>query len=351
MEKSSQRYTGFVTHTGQYEFLRTPFGLVNSPASFSRFVADVFREFIKSERVLVYVDDLIIPSLDEESNFQTLKELLNVASENGVQFNWKKSQFLKDEVEYLGYVIRGGCYRIAPSKLRSVQLFPEPKNVKQLQRFLGLTSYFRKFIAGYATISKPLTSLLQKGVEFVFGEEQRSSFDELKRCLVTDPVLQIYDESAETELHTDASKYGYGAVLMRKSDDDKFHPVAFMSQQTSNAEKNYSAYHLEVLAVVRAVEKFRVYLLGIKFKIVTDCAAFGHTLKSKELSARIARWALMLEEYEYEVVHRPGSSMKHVDALSRAPVMIVKSDPMIEAIRKMPKVTSTASSHMKPYRF
>lgn len=120
VEKSSQRYTGFVTHAGQYEFLRTPFGLANSPASFSRFVADVFRELIKSARVLVYVDDLIIPSSDEESNLQTLKELLKIASENGVQFNWKKSQFLKKEVEYLGYVIRDGTYRISAGKLRAV---------------------------------------------------------------------------------------------------------------------------------------------------------------------------------------------------------------------------------------
>lgn len=206
--------------------------------------------------------------------------------------------------------------------------------MKQLQRFLGLTGYFRKFIGGYATISKPLTKLLQKEVEYVFGEEQRSSFNTLKRVLVTDPVLKIYDEKAETELHTDASKDGYGAVLMQKDECDKFHPVAYMSQQTSSAERNYSAYHLEVLAVVRAVEKFRVYLLGIKFKIITDCAAFKHTLKAKELSTRIARWALMLEEYEYEVIHRSGTVMKHVDTLSRAPIMIVTSDPMIEALRR-----------------
>ncbi|XP_053672522.1 uncharacterized protein LOC128722861 [Anopheles nili] len=102
VETSSQRYTGFVTHAGQYEFLRTPFGLANSPASFGRFVADVFRDLIKHGSILVYVDDLIIPSSDVETNLQTLRELLKVAGENGVQFNWKKSQFLKTEVEYLG---------------------------------------------------------------------------------------------------------------------------------------------------------------------------------------------------------------------------------------------------------
>uniref|UniRef100_A0AAG5DQN0 RNA-directed DNA polymerase n=1 Tax=Anopheles atroparvus TaxID=41427 RepID=A0AAG5DQN0_ANOAO len=306
VEKSSQRYTSFVTHAGQYEFLRTPFGLSNSPASFSRFVANVF-----------------LPTNDEETNLKTLKELLKIASESGIQFNWQKSEFLKSEVEYLGYTISNGTYRISPRKIRAVQYFPQPKNAKELQRFLGLTSYFRKFIAGYAMIAKPLTNLLRKGEVYEFGQTQQRSFGQLKECLTSDPVLKIYDEKGETELHTDASKCGYGAALVQKSDDNEFHPV-----------KNYSAYHLEVLAVVRAVEKFRVYLLGIKFKIITDCSAFQHTLRANQMSARIARWALMLEEYEYEVVHRAGSSMRHVDALSRAPVMMITRDPMIEALRR-----------------
>lgn len=286
---------------------------------------------------MIYVDDAIIPAETEEENIDVLKEVLKVAAENGIQFNWEKSQFLKNEVDYLGYVISGGCYRISLTKIRAVQHYREPSNVKELQRFLGLTSYFRKFIAGYAIIARPLTSLLKKDAQYEFGDSQKQSFESLKQCLVSDPVLQIFDPNAETELHTDASKEGYGAVLLQKSDDGKMHPVYYMSQQTSIAEKNYSAYHLEVLAVVRAVERFRVYLLGVPFKIVTDCAAFQHTLKAKHLGARVARWALLLEEFTYSVEHRAGTRMKHVDALSRAPVMLTSSDPIVEMIRSAQK--------------
>lgn len=334
VEASSQKYTSFVTHSGQYEFLRSPFGLCLSPASFSRFIADVFRELIKGERLVIYVDDLIIPSETEEENIATLKEVLKVAAENGIQFNWKKSQFLKREVEYVGYVISAGSYKISPAKIQAVKGFREPRNVKEIQRFIGLTSYFRKFIPGYSLIARPLTSLLKKDERFEFNELQKRSFEQLKDCLTSDPVLKIYCPGAETELHTDASKEGFGAVLLQKSEDEKFHPISYMSQQTSVAEKNYSAYHLEVLAVVRAVAKFRVYLLGLPFKIVTDCVAFKHTLKGKQLCPRVARWALLLEEYTYTVEHRSGSRMQHVDALSRAPVMLTLSDPLVEMIRR-----------------
>ncbi|XP_049288982.1 uncharacterized protein LOC125766930 [Anopheles funestus] len=162
IEKSSQKYTSFVTHTGQYEFLRAPFGLCNSPACFSRFVASAFRELIKSGEILVYVDDLIIATNSEEENITTLKKLVKVASENGIDFNWKKSQFLKSEVEYLGYVIKDGAYRISPDKIKAIRSFPVPRNPKELQRFLGLTGYFRKFIESYAIMAKPLTDLMRK---------------------------------------------------------------------------------------------------------------------------------------------------------------------------------------------
>lgn len=333
VEKSSQKYTSFVTHMGQYEFVMTPFGLSVSPASFSRFVADVFRDQIKRGIMKIYVDDVIIPSSTAEENLELLKEILVVAAENGIQFNWEKSQFLKDEVEYLGYVISNGGYKVSPAKIKAVSNYKEPCNAKELQRFLGLTSYFRKFIPGYALTARPLTSLLKKDSRFDFGETQRRSFEQLKERLVSDPVLKIYDPKAVTEVHTDASKEGYGAVLLQKGDDDRFHPIYYMSKQTTSGEKNYSAYLLEVLAVVRAVERFRVYLLGIPFKIVTDCVAFKHTVKAKKLNATVAKWVIALDEYQYQVDHRAGDRMKHVDALSRAPVMMTVGDPLVEMIK------------------
>ncbi|GBN83663.1 Retrovirus-related Pol polyprotein from transposon 297, partial [Araneus ventricosus] len=237
--------------------------------------------------------------------------------------NFNKSHFLKKRIEFFGHVIEDG--KIFPStlKTKAVLNFPEPANLKQIHSFLGLTGYFRKFIPKYSTIARPLSDLLKKDRKFKFGEEERISFNQLKLMLAEKPVLRIYNPNYETELHTDASLEGYGAILMQKSPDDKnFHPTYYMSKKTTDAEKKYSNYELEALAVIEAVKKFRVYLLGIPFKIVTDCSALEKTMQKKDLVTRVARWALLLEEFDYVIEHRSGTRMTHVDALSRFPINI-----------------------------
>ncbi|GFS60138.1 hypothetical protein TNCV_2826601 [Trichonephila clavipes] len=136
------------------------------------------------------------------------------------------------------------------------------------------------------------------------------------------PILHLYKYGRKTELHTDACKQGYGAILLQEAEDGKLHPVYYMPKKTNTAEEKYDSYELEVLAIINALKKFRVYLLGQRFKIVTDCSAFQKTMQKKDLITRIARWALQLEEFDYEIEHRAGSRMKHVDALSRYPVMM-----------------------------
>ncbi|GFW13373.1 transposon Tf2-8 polyprotein [Trichonephila clavipes] len=151
------------------------------------------------------------------------------------------------------------------------------------------------------------------------------------------PVLHLYKYGGKTELHTDACKQGYGAILLQEAEDGKLHPVYYMSKKTNTAEEKYDSYELEVLAIINALKKFRVYLLGQHFKIVTDCSAFQKTMQKKELITRIARWALQLEEFDYEIEHRAGSRMKHVDALSRYPVMMVCNDTLISKLKNTQK--------------
>ncbi|KAG5867576.1 hypothetical protein JTB14_033256 [Gonioctena quinquepunctata] len=141
------------------------------------------------------------------------------------------------------------------------------------------------------------------------------------------------------ELHTDASKYGYGAGLLQKSNEDgRFHPVYYMSKKTTPAEEKYSSYELEVLAIIQTVKKFRIYLLGIQFKIITDCSAFQKTMAKEDLTTRVTRWALLLEEYSYEIEHRKGNKMSHVDALSRHPnvmtITLTEEDCVVERLRR-----------------
>jgi len=175
-------------------------------------------------------------------------------------------QFFKTKIEFLGHTVESGGVRPSKTKTDAVTRFPEPKNVKQVQSFLGLSGYFRKFICGYSLIARSLTNLLKKDALFHFGETERDAFNELKTALVKDPVLKLYKTGASTELHIDASKYG--SILLQRGSDDLLHPVYYASGRTTPAEERYSSYELEVLAIVKSLKKFRVYLIRISFKIL-----------------------------------------------------------------------------------
>lgn len=304
-----------------YEFLRVPFGICNSPAVFQRFINATFKNAIRDGVVLTYLDDLIIPSIDENTGVRNLEVVLEIASEAGLDVNWKKCRFLQTRIEFLGHVIEDG--RIYPStrKIEAIRKFPEPNNVKRVQSFLGLSGHFRKFVPKYSIIARPLTNLTRSDTRFHFDEDEKRAFNCLKDALCREPVLRLYRVDAATELHTDASIDGYGAILLQKNNEDgAFHPIYYSSGKTTPAERRYTSYELEVLAIIKALVKFRVYLLGLHFKIVTDCRAFTLTMNKKDLCVRVARWALLLEEFDYVIEHRPGRSMVHVDALSRNPL-------------------------------
>lgn len=339
VHKDSRKYLSFVTHGGQYTFLRTPFGCCNSPRVFQRYINFVFRDLINKKIIVVYMDDIIIMARDVNEAVARLKMVFECAASAGLEIKWSKCQFLKRTVEFLGHIVEEGRIRPSPSKTAAVRSFPEPKTIKSVQSFLGLTGYFRKFIEGYATIAKPLSDMLRKDAKFVFKEEQRGAFEQLKRSLVANPVLKIYDPLAETELHTDASKYGFGAVLMqRDNDDQQMHPVHYMSLKTSPMEEKYDSYMLEVLAIMKALEKFRVYLLGIQFKIVTDCEAFTKTLAKKDVIPKVARMVVELQEFHFTREHRSGNRMKHVDSLSRNAIMMISAEEnMVSRIKSLQK--------------
>ncbi|GFY26180.1 retrovirus-related Pol polyprotein from transposon 297 [Trichonephila clavipes] len=261
VNKQSRPYTSFVTQNGQFQFLKMPFGLSTCPSTFQRFINTVFRDLVVQGIVLPYMDDIVILAKNESEAIERLKKVLQVSS---------------------------------------------------------LTGYFRKFIPAYSVIAKPLSDLLRKDTPFNFDVKQKASFDELKRLLCQKPVLGIYRQNCETEIHTDASIDGLAAVLLQRfPDDNSLHPIYYMSRKTSETERKYTSYELEVLAIIEALKKFKVYILGMPFKIITDCNAFTKTMSKKDLNTRIARWALNLQDYDYTILHRSGSQMAHVDALSR----------------------------------
>ncbi|GFX59435.1 retrovirus-related Pol polyprotein from transposon 17.6 [Trichonephila clavipes] len=284
VNEDCKHLTSFVVPDGQFEFNKVPFGLSTSPSVFQRYVYSIFRELMRKGIVIIYMDDLVIPAKDEKEGLEKLREVLEVASKYGLEMKFKKCQFLRRKVEFLGHVIENGTIRPSIVKTIAVKKFPVPTTVKQVQSFLGLTGYFRKFIPAYSQIAKPLSDLTRKDNPFMFEQPQMEAFEKLKKLLTESPVLSIFQQGRTTELHTDASQQGYGAVLLQEAEDGKLHPVQYMSQKTTPAEEKYSSYELEVLAVVNALKKFRTYLLGNHFKIITDCSAFQKTMDKKRFS-------------------------------------------------------------------
>lgn len=180
LDESSRKYTSFVTPEGQYEFLRVPFGLCNSPVVFSKYVRAVFEQLMQAKIVLSYIDDLIVPSASYEEDLARLKSVLKTTCRYGLIINWSKCRFLQTRVEYLGHVVENGTIRPSPHKTEAVLRFPEPGNVKQVQSFIDLTSYFRKFIAGYSVIARPLTNLLKANVPLVSAKGKGLRSENLK---------------------------------------------------------------------------------------------------------------------------------------------------------------------------
>ncbi|VEN45577.1 unnamed protein product, partial [Callosobruchus maculatus] len=220
-------------------------------------------------------------------------------------------------INYLGYEISYNQISPSNAKIQSVIDFPCPKSQHQLRQFLGLLGYFRKFIKDFARKTAPLTKLLKKNFKWEWSETHLEIFNSLKNQICSKPILAIFNPKLPIVVYTDASRDGLAGILTQRNDNIE-NPIAFFSKQTTNAEKNYHSFELELLAIVRTLEKFRYYLLGQEFTIFTDCNAVKNAWNKQSIVPRIARWILMLQDFSFNIVHRAGSQKQHVDALSRA---------------------------------
>lgn len=326
----SIKYTSFVTPLGQYEYQRMPFGLKIAPIRFQKFVNEVLREFINSGDIVAYMDDFMIATSTIEHHLQVLRKVFRALVNNRLDLRLDKCKFLYTRIEYLGYVVSEKGISPSNEGVEAVYNFPIPKNVREVRGFVGLCSYFRKFIEKFAVMAKPLYDLLRKDVTFEFEAKALKAFEELKAKLISAPILSIYNPRDKTELHCDASSYGFGAILFQRKQDLKLHPIFYYSKRTTETESRYHSFELETLAIIYALRRFRVYLHGIKFTILTDCQSLKMTLDKKDINPRISRWALELQEFDYVVEHRSGSKMSHVDCLSRCYSVFVIEDNTLE---------------------
>lgn len=319
MAKDSVDKTAFITPEGHFEFLRMPFGLANSPAVFQRLVNNVLGD-LRNEIAYPYIDDIIIPARTVEEGLGRLEKVLEVFRKNNLTLKLSKCEFFKTNIDYLGREISKEGVRPGTKKVDALVRMASPQNVKQVRQFLGLAGYFRKFVPNYAKIVEPLTRLTRKNIKWEWLPEQEEVVKKIKTALASRPILAIFDPNLPTELHTDASASGVAGLLLQRSNGDK-KAIGYFSKQTTYEQKIYHSYELETMAVVMSLRFFRVYLVGLQFKVVTDCNALRTTFTKKDLIPRIGRWWLEIQDYDFQIEYRPGKRMAHVDALSRNPVM------------------------------
>lgn len=316
IEESSKHITAFVTPDGLYEYNRLPFGFVNSPSCYQRAI-DKALGSLKDNIAFVYIDDVLCPAKTIEEGLERLREVINTLSKAGFVLNLSKCKFFQTTIEYLGVVIEGGTVKPSPRKVEALVQTVAPSDVKGVRQFLGLAGYFRRFIKNFACLTAPITVLLRKGQPFLWTAECERIRLELVKKLTEYPILNIFNPDLETELYTDASSVGLGAMLMQKGTDNLSHPVAYFSRRTTDCESRYHSYDLETLIIVEATHYFRAYLYGIKFTIYTDCNSVRATALKKELHPRVARWWIKLQDFNFDIAYRPGAKMAHVDYLSR----------------------------------
>ncbi|KAE8973500.1 hypothetical protein PR001_g26291, partial [Phytophthora rubi] len=312
--------TAFTTKQGLYRFVRMPFGLTNAPSTFQRMMNSVLRG-LTWKTCLVYLDDIVVFTRGSiEKHVVELASVLERLSAAGLTLKLKKCTFAAKSMEYLGHELSCEGVRPLPRLITAVQQFPRPTNATEVKRFVHLAGYYRRFVKDFGSIMAPLTKLLRKSVEWNWNSEQEAAFIAVKEILTTKPLLIYPNFRLPFRVVTDASKIGLGACLMQDHGEG-WRPVAYASKVNSAAESNYGITELECLAVVWAIKLFRPYLYDRRFTIVTDHSALKWLMKSPNLTGKLHRWALTLQEYEFEVEYRPGSTNVVADALSRAPVL------------------------------
>src|SRR5487761_659493 len=327
----------FLTNEGLFEPTVMFFSLTNSPATFQTMMNTIFAAEIAQAWLTVYMDDMAIHTkrLDGETEEEHLerhrkyvKHILAKLEEHDLFLKPEKCTFEQPSIEFLGVMVDQGTVQMDHKKVEKVQKWPTPTNVTEVRRFLGFTGYYRYFIQDYSSIARPLLDLTQKTTPWNWGHSQQTAFKRLRDTMCSKPVLRQPDFSKRFFVHTDASAYGVGAILLQEGElntlnpsKPRQHPIAYYSATFTPTERNYDIYERELLAALKAITHWRPYLIWTPepFTIVTDHANLLHWKSPRKLNRRTARWHGELQDYNFEIIHTPGKVHMAADALSRPP--------------------------------
>ncbi|RFU29059.1 hypothetical protein B7463_g7277, partial [Scytalidium lignicola] len=326
------------TKYGLFEPLVMTFGMTNAPATQQRMMDRILEKYLE-KFVMVYLDDIIIYSKSIEEHKEHVKLVLQALWEAGLRCKPVKCEFYKEQVQFLGHRISGERIETLDDKIQSIKEWETPKTVKQLQSFLGLANYYRRFVKDYSKISAPLTELTKKDQAYQWNDSAKEAFQSIKDAFVKGSFLGIFDPEKGIRIETDASDVALGAVLSQSQQIGKRHyriPLAFWSRKLNAAERNYQTSDKEMLAIVEALKHWRVYAVGSSetVDILSDHHNLQYFMTTKQLNARQARWAEKLSEYDFKITHVKGEDNGRADALSRKPEYSAKEKEESEPILK-----------------
>lgn len=316
MEESAIPKTALITPFGLFEYCRMSFGLKNASQTFQRFMDEVTRGLAD---VYVYVDDILVASENEVVHMNSLKCLLQRLVDHGLVMNTEKCEFGLHEIDFLGYhITKNGCLP-AKYKLDQISRFTEPSGSDQLQKFLGMSTYYCRFVKNFATIASPLYDLLKKDSEFIWTKMHSNAFQKLKDELQKNVMLCFPDMTKPISIASDASQLAIGAVLQQLV-KDTWLPIAFYSKRLMPSQTRYSTFDRELLAAKEAVKHFRHFIEGIDFILFTDHRPLVQAMSSKEQrnwTPRQERQISYISEFTSNLQYVKGTDNSVADCLSR----------------------------------
>ncbi|KAF9758282.1 Retrovirus-related Pol polyprotein from transposon, partial [Nosema granulosis] len=347
MHEDDIEKTAFECRAGLFEFWKMPFGLANGSATFQRVMNRILRPYLNKFAV-VYIDDIIIYSKNEEDHKLHLKEVFRCLEANGLVLNKKKCEYMKKEIHLLGHLVNKDGISISEDRLEAIETLDIPISKKSLASFLGLINYCCKFIQNITQDTRFLYGLLKKDSKFNWDTclddlKYTSAINKLKEKIKSADVLALPSEEGQFILTTDASNIGIGAILSQMQ-DKKERIISYFSRPHSKAENNYSTTEKELLAVIKSVEHFRPYLISRKFLLFTDHSAITFLFTSRNMKARLARWSLILQEYDMDIVHIKGE-LNPSDCLSRLVLIENNLRDKEEDFRKRVRSTHVSLAH------